>query len=327
MRSLIALSVIIVVAALACPSLAAYDDHYYWDGPTGVEADWHATGTSSNWQFNDSVLGWIQVDPPTIVEYAWIDGGGVAVITQDADTRGTYPYGGHVIVRSGSLFGSYGIKVGYQNYTLGDSTLTQEGGTVTGSIGIGVPRGRGIYTIWGGDIGPYGSHTGASLRLGGNYSSGAFGRFVIDNSGDNDLAGTVPGSIVLTSYTQTINTAPAGGPEPSELVIILSADGVITPIQVTGTDAGSASLAGLLVVDDSNYANLGLEKITIPVVITPNAAALDYTGLSLDPTSLANKWVLGDDGNGTLTVSNVPEPASATVLLLGVITMIRRRKR
>lgn len=318
MRNAIAL---LFVLAL---SVSAYGATYITTNWTDGVGSWDDSGNWDN--------GVPACPPPTDTYYHVYINGGTAQISTDADANKLY-FGKYNLGHGEMLVGDYTLgktsslgefRIGYrQAASLGTCTFTQYGGHIYSSSGMqvgtggiatgnGNPYGDGAWIISGGSI----AQRDANYRYvtvgaygGSNYVAGTYG------TGRLKIVGTGPTSIQFNCYTQNPG---------STLEIVLDADGNVTPIQVTGTNDGydDAILVGELLLDTSLYS--GLPK-TINILSVTGTGDLDYTGLSLDAASAIAGWSLSDNGSGTLQV--VPEPASATLFLLGALAMFRRRKK
>ncbi len=316
---------IVLLAVLALATTAYGDVFATWTGGTG---DWF---TPSNWN-----VGKVPSFPATAPDpdSATINTAGANITIGATVSVNSFSFmRGNILLTGGDFWGRRGCSVGYQQYTYGDAKFIQSGGTNTGSINVGGDsRGNGIYTISGGLIGNINNH-GAAIRLGPRPNltgENNTGEFVIDESGT-----TTPTSIIVSTYAQVNSTKATSPPAPSKSKVILSVVGYVTPIEVTGADysyggtvpMSAADLEGVLSVDDSNYTNVGNEVITVDIIKVTGTGTLDYAGLALDAASSANGWTLGDDGAGTLQVSNIPEPATMVLLGIGGIGVLIRRRR
>jgi hypothetical protein len=226
--------------------------------------------------------------------------------------------------------GSIGIGNEFQDSDAAKSgTVVQTGGVVStfqgstaGKLEIGYKLGGvGSWTISGGSIGYSGTTNVGQIIIGGAGAAGSTGTFTV--KGKN-------ASIDTKNFWVGTKDAAAGYPGTGTVAFELI-DGV-SPINVqtsvTLDNAGAASIANLVVTLTSGTA-------PNPIVLIKNASATLVSGtfdsVTLNGAGLAGYTVVynynADGGAIGNDIVLIPEPATITLLGLGSLIAVRRRKK
>jgi hypothetical protein len=233
-----------------------------------------------------------------------------------------------VVGSSGSITTSADSRVGNNNWTKG--TLIINGGTVTNSSWLGIASGNGgtkpagwdplnPTATWGPTYGIV-EVNGGTLNIGGHLWMATGGAHASSGGAPTCLAS------VTINAGGVINVGGMIGLGTIDAVNQSAGKGTA---QVTVNDGGLLALtnihgAGTSVFPGSMFYLNGSGKITLPG---------DFTGVMNDtyiPTYVTGDGVLGNaiaelvEGNTVVTV--IPEPATLSLLGLGALALLRKRK-
>ncbi len=254
------------------------------------------TGGTATWHSDDNWSG-LQ---PTSSDVAVIDDGETAQISGDADVYwllvGYGGSNGRVEMSGGTLDVAYRLSLGHQDDTEG--YFDQSGGAVTIAasglrIGSDNPSRKGTYEISGGSL----DVAGGLVCIG--TSSGEAGLLRIK--------GITPTSV----YIGWFDLASTGTIE-----FVLDGSGVR---EVTYENA--EALSGNIGLDDLAYSPYVGE--TIDLLRDISGGIPDYSGLDLTNSA----WKLVDDGVDTIQAEFIPEPVTLSLLGIGLVGVVLRRRR